>query len=154
MIDRARLSKLSTYSKDDSSSFLGSKYFPRALISSIERWDPRGLLFSTSDIDSQPSEPEKVRLRRTLDSRIKNKRFLICSGAVDKLVPYHCSKPFLDFLKEAVRGWYRDGNVYLEDIVYENVGHAFSAGMEKDAIKFVGDAVVEYFSCGRSASKI
>ena len=139
MTDRARLSKLETYTKSDGASFLGSKDFPNALIASILTSDPRGILFGTSDIQSNPSDAEQRRLRRILDAKIKGKKLLVCSGGADKLVPYHCAEPFMQFLKSATSGWYKDGNVYVEDIVYPGVGHAYSEGMVKDTTRFVSN---------------
>jgi hypothetical protein len=48
----------------------------------------------------------------------------------------------LKFLKTAVGkgGWY-EGEVYVEDNVYEGVGHAFSEGMFRDTVRFVGDTL-------------
>lgn len=59
------------------------------------------------------------------------------------MVPYACSKPFLDFLLGATGegGWWKEGGVYVEDNVYEGVGHAFSEGMRRDAVRFVGDVL-------------
>jgi len=141
MTDRARLSKLETYTSSNGVSFLGSKDFPKALISSVQKWDPRGLLFGISDIEPFPSKTEQVRLRQILDSKIKGKQILICSGGDDKLVPYHCAEPFIKFLKNATSGWYKDGNVYVEDNVYPGVGHAYSEGMVKDTTRFVSDVL-------------
>jgi hypothetical protein len=139
MSDRARLSKLSSYTSSSGAHFLGSKDFPLALISSVQKCDPKGLLFSTNEIPSNPSESEQTRLRGILDSRLKGKKLLVCSGGNDKLVPYHCSEPFLTFLKGAVGGWYRDANVYVEDNVYAGAGHAYSEGMVKDTKRFISD---------------
>ncbi|PBP15466.1 hypothetical protein BUE80_DR013801 [Diplocarpon rosae] len=153
MTDRARLSKLSTYTATDPSSFLGSVDFPHALLSSISRSDPAGILFGTSSIPSHPSEAEQARLRPILDSKVRNKRILVCSGGADKLVPYHCSKPFLDFLKDATgqeEGWYRDGNVSVEDNVYEGVGHAYSEEMARDTVRFVRKALMDGIEHGLS----
>ena len=150
MTDRARLSKLKTYTPDGGATFLGSKDFPNALVSSIQSWDPRGILFSTSDITADPSEAEQQRLRPILDSKIKGKRFLVCSGGADKLVPYHCSEPFMKFFTEATKGWYKDGNVDVNDRVYEGVGHAFSPAMLKDAIRFVNDTVSSSPTLGKA----
>jgi len=149
MTDRARLSKRATYTSDEGATFLGSKDFPKALVSSIQSWDPRGILFSTSEIVSNPSESEQKRLRPILDAKIKGKRILVCSGGADKLVPYHCSEPFLKFLKEATEGWYRDGDLIVEDRVYEGAGHEFSPDMLKDALKFISD----YVAGGASSSE-
>jgi hypothetical protein len=139
MTDRAKLSKLETVISSNCAEFLGSKDFPKALISSVQKWDPRGLLFGTSDINAIPSDEEQARLRKILDSKIKGKRILVCSGGDDKLVPYHCAQPFMNFLKNATSGWYKDGNIYVEDNVYPGVGHAYSEDMIKDTTRFVSD---------------
>jgi len=141
MTDRARLSKLETYTLSNGADFLGSKDFPKALISSIENWDPRGLLFGTSEINPNPLEKDQAHLREILDSKIKGKKILVCSGGDDKLVPYHCAEPFMKFLKNATSGWYKDGNVYVEDNVYPGIGHAYSEGMMKDTTRFMGDVL-------------
>lgn len=143
MTDRARLSKLSTYTTTQGATFLGSVDFPPALIKALSKYDPKSLLFSTSEINSTPDVPSQSQYRSILDRTIRNKRILVCSGADDKLVPYHCSEPFLQFLKNATGpgGWYKEGNVYLEDIVYPGVGHAFSDGMLKDTVRFVNEAL-------------
>ncbi|KAI9048596.1 hypothetical protein LZ554_007429 [Drepanopeziza brunnea f. sp. 'monogermtubi'] len=149
MTDRARLSKLPTYTytttSPPGSSFLGSPDFPTALITSVSKSDPRGLLFGTAPIPTPspaPSPAEQARLGPLLDARIRNKKILVCSGAADKLVPYHCSQPLLDFLKAATEpdaGWYRDGGVSLDDRVYEGVGHAYSEDMARDVVRFVSE---------------
>jgi hypothetical protein len=142
MSDRARLSNRAAHGPD----FLGSKDFPKALIESTQQIDPKALLFGTADIIQSPDQTEAHRLRPLLDRMIKNKRVLVCSGADDKLVPYRCSEPFLKFLKIAAGekgegGWYRDGNVYVEDIVYSGAGHEFTDAMKADSIKFVSDTL-------------
>lgn len=155
MADRARLSKLKSYTSSNGSSFLGSPDFPLALIASLSKSDPKALLFGTSDVPSRPSEPEQILLRKILNTKIKNKKILVCSGGTDKLVPYHCSKPFLQFLKNAIEpgeGWYRDGGVYLEDNVYEGVGHQYSDGMVKDTVRFISNILAGRE--GRSETKL
>jgi hypothetical protein len=146
MSDRAKLSKLETYISSNGADFLGSKDFPKALISSVEKWDPRGLLFGTAEINPNPSEKEQARLREILDSKIKGKRVLVCSGGDDKLVPYNCAEPFMKFLKNATCGWYKDGNVYVEDNIYPGVGHAYSEGMVKDTTRFVSNLLAVTFT--------
>lgn len=152
MTDRARLCKRETYLSSNGANFLGSRDFPKALTRTIHRWDPRGLIFGNSEIQTSLSESEQNRIRGVFDSRIKGKRLLVCSGGDDKLVPYHCSKPFLDFFKNATSGWYKDGNVYVEDIVYDGVGHAISDGMIKDYTRFICDILAQ--DAGKHASKI
>lgn len=154
MTDRARLSKLNSYTKDSGASFLGSKDFPKALVKSVEATDPKGILFSTSEIPTNLSRVEQERIRPILDSKIKGKSILVCSGKVDKLVPYHCSEPFLAFLKNAIGDWYKDGDVYVEDLVYEGVGHKFSDGMMDDAVRFVSHTVARTPQISKSVSKI
>jgi len=157
MTDRARLSKRSTYTTTEDTpeaSFLGSPDFPRSLITACSKHDPKALLFGTSPIpptsSSSPSSPplstlEQNRIRPLLNTSLSGKRILVCSGGADKLVPYHCSEPFLRFLKDATGtgGWYADGDVVLEDRVYEGIGHAYSEGMVRDTTRFVRDALVD-----------
>lgn len=78
----------------------------------------------------------------------------MCSGGADKLVPYHCAEPFLKFLKNAVGGWWKDGGVEVEDIVYEGVGHKFNADMMKDVVRFINDAVAGSLGGGKAISKM
>ena len=152
MTDRARLSKRETYTKSSGVDFLGSKDFPNDLVASMLKSDPRGILFGTSEIQANPSESEQKRLREILDAKIRGKQLLVCSGGADKLVPYHCSEPFMQFLKNATSGWYADGNVYVEDIVYPGVGHAYSEGMVKDTTRFFSNVLAG--SSPKTASKI
>lgn len=134
--DRARLSKLPSYSDD---SFVGSPDFPNALVSAVIKRDPKGLLFGLDPITPAPPASEQDRLRKILDAKLKGKALLVCSGGSDRMVPYHCSAPFMEFLKNAAAGWYADGDVYVEDNVYDGIGHQYSDGMRKDAVRFLGD---------------
>jgi hypothetical protein len=47
----------------------------------------------------------------------------------------------MEFLTNGTKsgGWFEDGNVYVEDVVYEGVGHATSEGMVRDSVRFVGN---------------
>jgi len=151
--DRARLSKLSSHGPN----FHGSNDFPQALIDSVQKVDPKGILFGTSEIIPSPSPNQQNQLRKILDQKIKNKRVLVCSGGEDKLVPYRCSEPFLTFLKNATgekggEGWYRDGNVFVEDLVYPETGHEYSDAMKADSIKFVSETLAS--GMGKAESKI
>lgn len=150
--DRARKSKLETFSAADGGiSFLGSADFPEALVGSVKKYDPKGILFGTRDVNPSPPDEEKKRLRSLLDDKIKGKKFQILSGGKDKLVPYDKSKPFLDFFKSAVDTWYKDGCVSVEDNVYPEAGHEFSPEMMNDAVRFIVD-VISDFDKGRTAS--
>jgi len=137
MSDRARLSKRNTFTSSNGAGFLGSVDFPNALVNSCKKWDPKGILFGTSEITHKPSDY----VRQFFDSKLRGKRILVCSGGADKLVPYHCSEPFLKFLKDATAGWYKEGGMYIEDNVYPAVKHAYSAEMVRDTTRFVSDTL-------------
>ncbi|KAH9218820.1 hypothetical protein DL95DRAFT_359996 [Leptodontidium sp. 2 PMI_412] len=144
MTDRARLSKLPDYTSTTppGSTFLGSSSFPRTLLTTLQKSDPRSIIFpSPLPIPSNPPSPsQQAHLGPILTQHLAHKSILVCSGGVDKLVPYKCSQPFLDFLKGATdreRGWWREGGCKLDDRVYEGVGHVFSEGMRRDTVEFV-----------------
>ncbi|KAI0855956.1 hypothetical protein F4860DRAFT_519376 [Xylaria cubensis] len=139
--DRARLSKLQTFTADNGVSFLGSKDFPKALIEACRKYDPKAILFSTGEISAQPSPSEQDRIRVILDRMVQGKRFQVLSGGADKLVPYNAGRQFLEFFKSASSGWYKDGNVYIEDNVYPGVGHEFNAEMRQAAVGFILNTV-------------
>ena len=56
-----------------------------------------------------------------------------------RLVPYHCGKPFLDWLKKASGkgGWFEDGGLHLEDIIIPDCGHEVPPAMVKEMVRFV-----------------
>lgn len=148
MTDRARLSKLPNYtsSSPPGSTFLGSASFPHALLNTISKSDPAGMLFpisASSPLDRIPTQTcpdDRARLTPLLKEYLSQKQILVCSGGADKLVPYRCSKPFLDFLKNATdaeNGWWKEGGCIVDDRVYEGVGHAYSDGMASDTVAFV-----------------
>jgi hypothetical protein len=144
MSDRARLSKRETYVRNSGASFFGSRDFPPSLIAAIQKWDPRGLLFGLREVSSRPltqeSPREEARLKDILESRVKGKSVLVCSGGADKLVPYAASEPFLKFLAMAVgKGGWWEGGMQVEDVVYEGAGHEYTEAMVKDSIRFVVD---------------
>lgn len=142
--DRARLSKLSTFSAvDNGASFLGTKDFPNALINACKKYDPKVMLFGTDEIPFPTSEEEKERLEPLLDARIRGKKFLVLSGGADKLVPYAKSEPFLDFLKTTAKTWYKKGGISVDDVVYPGIGHEFNFDMMKDATRFINGVVSE-----------
>lgn len=153
--DRARLSRLSTYSKeDDGASFLGSRDFPPSLVESCKKFDPKAIIFGTSAV---PDVKEGGLLddswSKILHDRVRGKKFLLCSGADDKLVPYRCSEPFLQWFKPATRSWFKGEGVSVDDRVYPGVGHSFSLDMIADSVQFVID-VVAGTDQGASASGV
>lgn len=146
MTDRARRSKLDTYNPDDNgASFLGSRHFPRDLVALCHRADPKALIFGTDPVPKTAdlSKSERERIGRVLEERVGGKRFLVCSGADDKLVPYRAAKPFMKFFTAAAEKWYKGREVVVENTVYEGVGHEFSEGMVRDSVRFIVDALEE-----------
>ncbi|KAL9638932.1 MAG: hypothetical protein Q9164_001241 [Protoblastenia rupestris] len=146
MTDRARLSRLATYtgSTPPGSSFLGSKDFPKALIDAVRLYDPAGRVLGTAStdasfLDRDSTDLEKQELLPEMQRSFQNKRMLNMSGGADKLVPYHCSRPFLQWLKKATApsGWFNHGNFLFEDIVFEGVGHAMSPDMAREVDRFI-----------------
>lgn len=150
MSDRARLSKLPSYTSNKASTFIGSNDFPAALLSSVQKWDPRGILFPTSEIPTNPSEEEQQSLRSVLDSTVKGKRILVCSGGADPMVPYRCAEPFMNFLKKSSEEWYKDGQIYVDNRVYEGAKHWFTEAMLKDSVAFISDTVARISGSGRA----
>ncbi|KAH7350815.1 hypothetical protein BKA65DRAFT_426173 [Rhexocercosporidium sp. MPI-PUGE-AT-0058] len=160
MTDRARLSKLPSYitTTPPGCSFLGSPSFPSTLLNALSKSDPRSILFpSPTSIPSSSSlsTTERTRLLPLLTHHLSGKSLLICSGGADKLVPYRCSQPFLEFLKGATdkeKGWWREGSCNVDDRVYEGVGHVFSEGMRGDTVAFVREALERGGSSSSSGS--
>ncbi|KIV82035.1 hypothetical protein PV11_04173 [Exophiala sideris] len=148
MADRARLSKRKTWLDTQGREFLGSSDFPPALVETVRKSDPAGLLWSGSGLNRRPGQEhlhdeitseEKAKIMPTMVRCFGNKRILNLSGGSDKLVNYSHSKPFLDWLKKSIGkgGWFEGGDLYLEDIVYEGVGHDVPPAMVEPMVKFV-----------------
>lgn len=147
MMDRARLSKLADWDAADPDKFLSSKSFSRALCAAVEKYDPAGLIMAElgsvtgDDRSREPSGDEKDKISRILDQTLRGKRILLLSGAADKLVPYKCGEPFLIFLKQAISGYYKAGNIVMEDLVFDGVGHEISPDMVSELIRFVDESM-------------
>lgn len=149
MSDRARLSKLKTWTESSppGSEFLGSEDFPPGLVEAVEKWDPAGLFgkalgnITPSDGVHDPSVEEQERLVPLMRHCLQGKRVLNLAGGADKLVPYKCAEPFLSWLKKAIgsEGWFQDGEVVLEDKIFDGVGHDMSEGMVKEVLRFMKD---------------
>ena len=149
MSDRARLSKLKTWTESSppGSAFLGSQDFPTGLVEAVEKWDPAGLFskalgnVTRSDMLHDPSAEEQERLVPLMRHCLQGKRILNLAGGADKLVPYKCAEPFLAWLKKAIgsEGWFKDGDVVLEDKVFDSVGHEMSEAMVKEVLRFMKD---------------
>lgn len=151
MSDRARLSKLGTWthSNPPGSSFLGSTDFPTDLVEAVEKYDPAGLFLGEvvsrdDDVYERiPTASEQKRLLPLMRRCLQGKRILNLAGGADPLVPYRCGKPFLRWLKTATAsdGWFSEGGVVFEDIIFDGVKHELSPEMVKEAHRFVIEAL-------------
>lgn len=151
MTDRARKSKLSSWTSSEGKDFLGSVDFPQGLVEAANKWDPKSCLMGSGS----PSEQQK----QLLKEKLGGKRILCLSGGKDKLVPYFCSAPFLEWLKTGLDkkdGWLNDQGIVLEDIVDEQAGHEYSAKMKVEAVRFISDALAGEgaLKAGTKTSKI
>lgn len=142
--DRALLSRLQTAGPG----FLQSKDFPQGLLDVVKHSDPASIvtrdLWSGTSLDDdfwarEPTVEEKGIVHPRISTSLSGKHLLNMSGADDKLVPYRCSKPFVDWLKDATAPgrWFSNDKFDFEDKVYPGVGHAFSPEMARDVDRFV-----------------
>ncbi|KAL1886005.1 hypothetical protein Cpir12675_006939 [Ceratocystis pirilliformis] len=147
MKDRAQRTKLPTYDpSNDGVTFLGSKHFPPDLVAECRKYDPRGVLFGTTEIPDDIgsiSDDEKKRITQTLVDKMGGKKVFVTFGGQDKLVPYSMSKPFLDFLSKATASWGGCEAVTLKQKVYEEAGHVFTEPMVLDSLEFLCDVMKE-----------
>lgn len=152
MKDRARLSKLATYDKSTSgAAFLGSRDFPPGLVAQCAQFDPKGIVFGTSDVVEAPAtDADQQPLRAILDAHVKGKKFLMCTGGDDKLVPWRCSESFTKFFVHAAETWYKDSGLTVDNRIYKGVGHACSDDMVRDAVRFISEVVND----GPSGAKV
>ncbi|RHZ51120.1 hypothetical protein CDV55_102919 [Aspergillus turcosus] len=156
MVDRARLSKLPSWTNSDpqGSQILGSEALPSSLLETIAKLDPASLFLSYVNPNSddgplrnnplpEPTENEKQTLRPVLTRCLAGKKILNLSGGADKLVPYHRGEVFLTWLKKAIApgGWFADGAVTLEDIIDEEAGHEVTPKMVDEAVRFISETL-------------
>lgn len=149
MSQRARKTKLDTWTETGGRDFLGSKDFPKSLVEAVEKYDAAGLLLGELDTVTgddhlhEPSDAEKKRIKPLLRDSLGGKRIMCLSGGADKLVPYSESEPFLNWLKSAIKkdAWAGDLNIVLEDIVDEKAGHEYSAKMQTEAVRFISETL-------------
>ncbi|KAJ5469468.1 hypothetical protein N7539_009086 [Penicillium diatomitis] len=157
MVDRARLSKLPSWTKSDppGAEILGSEAFPTPFVDIVKRYDPASLMLTCMDGTStglpreggkalpEPTEEQKKELKPLLTRLLTGKRILNLSGGIDKLVPYHRGEAFLTWFKKAVAadGWFGDGGVTFEDIIDESAGHEVTPKMVDEAVRFVSETL-------------
>ncbi|GAB1211115.1 hypothetical protein ATERTT37_000227 [Aspergillus terreus] len=167
MVDRARLSKIPSWTSSDppGAQILGSEAFPTSLLETIRRYDPASYFLSHMEMGAdagpirskaipEPSEKEKQALRPVLTRCLAGKRIMNLSGGVDKLVPYHKGEIFLTWLKQAIApdGWFADGAVTFEDIIDQSAGHEVTPKMVDEAVRFIGDALAASNESKKSGS--
>ncbi|KAG9935515.1 hypothetical protein KCV05_g2092, partial [Aureobasidium melanogenum] len=139
MTDRAKKSKLPTWTASEGNEFLGSTDYPKSLCDATDKWDPMSFLVGDK---LQPTDEQKKTLRPLIKEKLGGKHILCLSGGKDKLVPYTCSAPFLNWLKTGLdkkEGWFNDQGIVLEDIVDETAGHEYSAKMKVEAVRFISE---------------
>ncbi|KAF2848344.1 hypothetical protein T440DRAFT_470215 [Plenodomus tracheiphilus IPT5] len=142
MTDRARLSKLKSYTESEpqGAKFLGSQDFPKALQDAVARYDPAGLLlpgmFNPTGPDTPPPQQQLDRFKGILRERLQGKHILNLSGGADKLVPYAAGEPFLNVFKTVLK---KDSslNIAFEDVIFDGVGHAFPNDMADKATDWI-----------------
>ena len=150
MTDRARLSKVETWTRSDppGSTFLGSQDFPWALLEAVEKSDPAAMLIgSVKERDrfykDGTMDDEEARVAPILKNSLQGKKILNLAGGDDKLVPYRCGEPFLKWLKNAIGpdGCFATGGVVLEDTVFDGVGHEMSSDMVNEVHRFLVESL-------------
>lgn len=155
MVDRARLSKLPSWTRSEprGSEILGSEAFPTSFVHVVKQYDPASLILrhvqGTSgtlrdDPLPDPTDEEQRELRPLLTRCLAGKRIMILSGGLDKLVPYARGEVFLTWLKRAIspNGWFGDGAVTLEDIIDQTAGHEVTPKMANEAVRFISETLV------------
>ena len=162
MRDRARLSRLESYTKDNGESFVGSADYPEALRGMVRSWDPVGVVFGTvAEVGAQGQQGKSKRSGKEADvpvtddvrdalspvfaRTLADKRVQCLSGGADKLVPYAMGEPFLRWLKREISpgGAFEGSGVVLEDLVFEGVGHDVPPSMVGEMLKFVNETLDE-----------
>ena len=149
--DRARLSRRDSWREGR---FFGSKDFPAGVVEVMEAFDPASRMFKGID---GPNDEGRLRqdlaaadqdlLKRRLRETVRGKTFLNLSGAEDKLVPYHCSKPFVQWLlSNMTNGNEASGcDFHLEDKMFTGVGHTFCPDMAKEVDRFVVKSIAGFW---------
>jgi pimeloyl-ACP methyl ester carboxylesterase len=124
MSHRAEKSKLKDWTDGVpvGSKFFGSDSFPKALVDAVSQTDPAALLF--------PDSPLYSRDTSFMAHALLEKRILCCSGGADKLVPYACSEPFLDYLRGIEE-------IDLTNKVYDGAGHEMTPAMIDDTSEWI-----------------
>ena len=101
---------------------VGGRYYPAGLGKVVGEKDPEGMVKSLGE--------EEV------GRRLRGKSLLVLSGGADKLVPWECSRGFVERCKgmEGVR---------VKSIVYEGVGHLCTDEMVEELALWVKELMQE-----------
>ncbi|KAG8529479.1 uncharacterized protein KY384_006116 [Bacidia gigantensis] len=150
MEDRARLSKVSSW---QDGVFRGSKDFSNGLVEAIEKHDPVASIIKDlylgdevwSLLDNNINMKQQQLLATRLTSRLTGKRLLNMSGGADKLVPYRCSEPFVNFLTQAIgpAGCLNGSDFHMKDKVFDGVGHEMTPDMAAEVNRFVLETLIQ-----------
>ncbi|PLN79465.1 Alpha/Beta hydrolase protein [Aspergillus taichungensis] len=169
MVDRARLSKLPSWKRGDppGSQFLHSESFPSTLIEMVHKYDPACLFLGGLNAEpgtvplrkgpiADPTDIEKKSLRPLLMQTLGGKQILNISGGRDKAIPYPHAEAFLNWLKRATAadGWFADGAVNFEDILYKDAAHEVTPDMAHKAVDFIMQVVARSRDSKRGFSHI
>ena len=133
MRHRAAKSKLPTWtgSSPPGETFIGSRDFPTSLLEVVGQSDPAAMLMSQVNAETDSNSGQQHHMTQ---QKLSGKRVLNLSGGVDKLVPYSCTEPFVNFLlRKSVDGL----DLKLTDIVFDGIGHEMTAAMLEEALKFI-----------------
>lgn len=90
-------------------------YMPKSLLSLLDRLDPDGVDYSSTDPSSNPYLGKKI---------------LVLHGGNDELVPWDCCKTFVDGLQVGPEG---EKNVFIE----QDRGHETSSLMVSELVKWL-----------------
>lgn len=144
---RAETSGLDSWyeSTPPGANFLGSNDFPSTLLDTVQQRDPAAYFLGTNCDKNTFYDPKAKGLREVFRHCIAGKKILVLSGAADKLVPYSCVKPFLDFLKYEIANdeHLTRSKTSLDDILFPDTGHAMSKQMIEQAVRFVIDKTMK-----------
>ncbi len=145
---RAAKSLVDTYTTAQATGqpFIGSSDFPPALVDVVRRRDPACWLehAPTANVPDGLRGVavglEQKKRRRMVSEHLGGKDLFILSGRADKLVPYACSSPFLDTLRDFIHESTDDTIMPFPDLVdkvYDGVRHEVTREMVNDALDFI-----------------
>lgn len=121
----------------------------------METQDPVSMIFAGAHGPDNEGRLEpfhdhviEEQINQRLQATIQGKRFLNISGGDDKLVPYRCSLPFVQWLSRvaARQDPVYHCNFHFEDKIFSGVGHSLSRPMAEAVDRFVVDSVASFWN--------